>query len=189
MQLGLFDGLPHFIQPIVARMNSSVLALKDFIPVELCCLDYRPERGAAIDPHTDDCWIWGEKLVTLNLLSDTILTFSTPHTTPTDNTVPPTLEKHASSDTTPSSHEAPPTVVVEVLLPRLSLVTVEGPVRHNWQHSIKREHITKRRVAITLRELACDFLSGGSHEATGRDILAKAAHFNGHPINLNRNTT
>ena len=30
--------------------------------------------GACINPHIDDCWIWGERIVQLNLMSDTYLT-------------------------------------------------------------------------------------------------------------------
>ena len=52
-------------------MRSNVTSLNDFRCVELCNLCYEPDRGAAIDPHKDDEWLWGERLVTLNLLSDT----------------------------------------------------------------------------------------------------------------------
>uniref|UniRef100_K7F0I8 Alpha-ketoglutarate-dependent dioxygenase AlkB-like domain-containing protein n=1 Tax=Pelodiscus sinensis TaxID=13735 RepID=K7F0I8_PELSI len=51
-------------------------ALEDFFPVEQCNLDYLPERGSAIDPHFDDWWLWGERLVSLNLLSKTVLSMS-----------------------------------------------------------------------------------------------------------------
>eukprot|EP01066_Platyproteum_vivax_P017942 Platyproteum_vivax@DN7459_c0_g1_i10.p1 len=40
-------------------------------------MEYTPERGSAIDPHFDDFWLWGERLLTLNLLTNTTLTFST----------------------------------------------------------------------------------------------------------------
>ena len=52
----------------------NVPALKDFQTVEQCTLEYNPERGASIDPHIDDCWIWGERIVTVNVISDSILT-------------------------------------------------------------------------------------------------------------------
>ena len=171
VQLGLFNGLPSYIQPLLARLNSKVPCLKDFVPVELCCLDYKPERGAAIDPHTDDSWVWGERLVTINLLSSTILTFSN-------------CCSSGSISNSSASLETP--TLVEVLLPQRSLVVVMGWARHKWQHSIKREHISSRRIAITLRELAGEFLPGGRHEAAGRTILDMAAKFAGSPINLNR---
>lgn len=50
--------------------------LSDFKIVELCHLEYCPERGASIDPHADDSWLWGERLVTINLNSSTVLTLT-----------------------------------------------------------------------------------------------------------------
>ena len=76
VKLGSFNGLPPFSERVVKRMQSELEELRDFTPVELCNLDYSPERGSAIDPHMDDSWIWGERLVTINLLSPTYLTFS-----------------------------------------------------------------------------------------------------------------
>ena len=76
VKLGSFNGLPPFSERLVKRMQSELEELRGFTPVELCNLDYSPERGSAIDPHMDDDWIWGERLITLNLLSPTYLTFS-----------------------------------------------------------------------------------------------------------------
>ena len=76
VKLGSFNGLPPFSERLVKQIQSEVEEVRGFTPVELCNLDYSPERGSAIDPHTDDDWIWGERLVTLNLLSPTYLTFS-----------------------------------------------------------------------------------------------------------------
>ena len=50
--------------------------LSAYEPVEQCHLDYSPDRGSAIDPHRDDTWLWGEQLVTVNLLADSVLTFT-----------------------------------------------------------------------------------------------------------------
>ena len=176
VQMGDFNGLPSFIKPFVARITSEVT--KHFIPVELCCLDYRPERGACIDPHRDDCWLWGNQLLTLNLLSDTTLTFS-----------PPTSHNSFSPDFTTFSplHNPVDPVQIEVVLPRRSLVLVGGSSRYHWEHSIQRHHVTSHRVAITLRELAKEFLPGGrSYETTGKIILDMAANFDGQPTNRHR---
>ncbi|XP_075761087.1 alpha-ketoglutarate-dependent dioxygenase alkB homolog 4 isoform X2 [Pelodiscus sinensis] len=75
LKTGGFFGLPSFSQEIVQRMKAHS-ALEDFFPVEQCNLDYLPERGSAIDPHFDDWWLWGERLVSLNLLSKTVLSMS-----------------------------------------------------------------------------------------------------------------
>ena len=48
--------------------------LKGYQTVEQCSIEYRPETGAGIDPHIDDCWVWGERIVQLNMGSDSVLT-------------------------------------------------------------------------------------------------------------------
>ncbi|KAM4760594.1 alpha-ketoglutarate-dependent dioxygenase alkB homolog 4 isoform 1-T1 [Cyanocitta cristata] len=75
LKAGSFTGLPGFSRKIVAQMKACAV-LSGFLPVEQCNLDYRPERGSAIDPHFDDWWLWGERLVSLNLLSKTVLSMS-----------------------------------------------------------------------------------------------------------------
>lgn len=70
-----FTGFPQFTQFVQARFNEVDL-LRDFQTVEQCSLDYTISRGASIDPHIDDCWIWGERIPTLSLLSDSVLTLN-----------------------------------------------------------------------------------------------------------------
>merc|ERR1712083_31929 len=50
-------------------------SLRDYKPVEQSYIEYRASTGARIDAHVDDCWIWGERIVQVNLMSDSILTF------------------------------------------------------------------------------------------------------------------
>lgn len=157
--------------------------MEDFVPVELCNLDYRPERGAAIDPHTDDTWLWGERLVTLNLLSDTTLTFShqgrTSSPTPSKEHTTPSQAQEYVPGPTPSQ-----CVDVRIFMPRRSLIVVQGSARYQWQHSIQRADVTARRVAVTLRELSKEFLPGGTgYEPTGKAILQAAALYNGQQTN------
>lgn len=130
-----FSGLPPFSEIIVQRMKhianpitGKTDLLADFEQVELCNLDYEPERGACIEFHKDDEWLWGKRLVTLNLLSDTYLSF-----------------------TPPTSDNAP---IVSVPLPRRSLVIVDNDARYVWKHAILPDHINTRRIACTIRELS-----------------------------------
>lgn len=127
--------------------------LQNFKPVELCNLDYRPERGASIDPHLDDTWLWGEHLVTINLLSDTVLTL--------------TNSEHFYE--------------IRIPMPRHSLVILKGQSRYNWMHGIKREDIKMRRIAVTLRELSGEFLSGQAYMQIGKPLLELALSYNGLP--------
>lgn len=120
--------------------------------MEQCNLEYLPERGSAIDPHIDDEWLWGEQLITLNLLSDTFLTF---------------VKEELN-------------VEVRVPLPRLSLLIVSGAARHSWKHAIYRRDIYDRRIAITFRELSVEFREpgGGQHEI-GEKLEQIACQFDG----------
>ena len=156
LKLGGFSGLPPFSKLIIERIqNSGLPILSEFQPVELCNLDYNPVRGSSIDPHMDDTWLWGERLITLNLLSPTVLTF-------TKNTTE-----------------------VAVPMPSRSLIIVSGPARHHWKHAIKRQDICARRIAITLRELSNEFSKGSSHEEIGSAILEQAMAFQGTTVCYN----
>ena len=181
-------------------MRGLVDTLADFTPVELCNLDYQPERGAHIEAHRDDSWLWGERLVTVNLLSPVLLTFtyphsstppsSTPHTTqPTSDSPhsppPPSSTPHTTQPISDSPHSPPPpSSHVHIPLPPRSLVVVQGPARHLWLHSILSRHVISRRVGITLRELSNEFLAGGKAEEMGGLMLEIARQFNRTPTNL-----
>lgn len=141
-------------------MNTEPL-LADFHPVEQCNLEYSPERGSAIDPHLDDSWLWGERLVTLNLLSDTIITMSI---------------DQGCGDMDRGE------IRVAVNIPRRSLFVMYGEARHQWKHAIYREHIHSRRVCSTFRELTDEFLTGGEQEKLGSELLDVASNFNGVPV-------
>lgn len=73
VKVGSFCGFPRSTQFTQERFKS-VISLKDYKTVEQCSIEYRPETGARIDPHIDDCWVWGERIVQLNMLSDSVLT-------------------------------------------------------------------------------------------------------------------
>ncbi|XP_071789689.1 alpha-ketoglutarate-dependent dioxygenase alkB homolog 4-like [Asterias amurensis] len=170
LKTGSFTGLPPFIQPFVNRINSHP-GLGDFVPVELCNLDYRPDRGSSIDPHRDDSWLWGERLITINLLSGTFLDM-TPVTTSD-------LTPVTTSDTTSAEHDPQTALTVRIPLPARSLIVVSGAARHDWNHGICRGAIIARRLAITLRELTETFLDGGSEETVGREVLSIAGTYTG----------
>lgn len=158
-----FTGLPAFSKFLVDRFTD-LKNLTDFIPVELCNLEYDPARGSAIDPHFDDFWIWGERLITVNLLADTYLSL-------TMDKVPSRLLVD-QSDLLNSE--------VRVPLPRRSLVVVSGPARYDWKHGILRCDISNRRLAMTFRELTPEFLPGGLYyEDVGRLVIERALTYCG----------
>lgn len=160
VRVGDFTGLPAISRHLVDRMSKAP-QLASFKPVEQCNLDYDPVRGSAIDPHLDDSWLWGEHLVTINLLSDTVLTMS------------------LDGGWGDMEHGE---VRVAVHLPRRSLVVLYGEARHRWKHAIHRKHIHGRRVCSTFRELSAEFLQGGEHEKLGSELLDLALRFKGAPL-------
>lgn len=157
LKLTYFNGLPAFSKVVIERMWQTVPTLSDFKVVELCNLEYMPERGAAIDPHFDDFWLWGERLVTLNLLSPTIMTMS---------------------------HDQLKTEV-DFEMPRRSLIIMAGPARYEWKHEIKRHNIRSRRIAITFRELSSEFSIGGPNESLGKQVYETALSFTGKSVQEN----
>lgn len=126
--------------------------LVDFHPVEMCNLEYQKDRGAHIDFHFDDFWLWGERLVTLNLLSSSTLTFTC---------------------------DSQPNAKVRVPMPRRSLIVVSGPARHDWKHGIDPKDIQGRRIASTFRELSAEFQEKGARYEEGQALLNLALTFEG----------
>ncbi|OXB78848.1 UNVERIFIED_CONTAM: hypothetical protein H355_011253 [Colinus virginianus] len=201
LKAGGFTGLPSFSKRIVAQMEACSV-LRGFLPVEQCNLDYRPERGSAIDPHFDDWWLWGERLVSLNLLSKTVLSMSCD----SEDSIQlfPTFSNENGGLTPPgpltqtSPRENPGTrgsscplsprfvprkdVTVAIHLPRRSLLVLHGDARYKWKHAIHRRHIQQRRVCVTFRELSAEFSAGGRHEELGKELLEIALSFQGTPV-------
>ena len=154
LNLEPFKGLPGFAESILDKIAAQP-PLSDFQCVELCNLEYLPCRGSSIDAHIDDEWLWGERLITLNLASSTFLTL-----TPLE---PVNCGAYAT---------------VKVKMPRRSLLVMGGDSRHIWKHAIDAADITARRVAMTFRELTEEFLTGGQRDV-GRQLLEIARSFGG----------
>lgn len=72
---GKFDGFPKFSKFLQDRFQEFDL-LKGYEVIEQCSLEYDPSKGASIDPHIDDCWVWGERILTVNCLADSALTMT-----------------------------------------------------------------------------------------------------------------
>ncbi|XP_055964201.1 alpha-ketoglutarate-dependent dioxygenase alkB homolog 4 [Sorex fumeus] len=178
-----FSGLPAFSRDLVRRMGLYP-ALAGFQPVEQCNLDYCPERGSAIDPHLDDAWLWGERLVSLNLLSPTVLTLTREESGSLLLSLAPSDLPEAWGGGLVAAGRSVPCQEVEVAvpLPRRSLLVLGGAARHQWHHAIRRRDIQARRVCITFRELAADFLPGGQQQELGQELLRIALSFQGRPL-------
>lgn len=170
-----FKGFPLSTKFVQDRFEQ-IPIMKNFFTIEQCSLEYNPELGASIDPHVDDCWIWGERIVTLSLLADTVLTL-TPHCVKYNNQY--NIDYIPNAECLPNvmnsdNHQVD---VVRILMPRRSLLVLYGKPRYLWEHCILREDILKRRVCIAYREFTPPYLKGGKHFSESCDILQKAQLF------------
>ncbi|KAM5181771.1 alpha-ketoglutarate-dependent dioxygenase alkB homolog 4 isoform 2-T2 [Mantella aurantiaca] len=200
IKVGSFTGLPNFSKVLWERMKTHTV-LEGFLPVEQCNLDYNSDRGSAIDPHYDDSWLWGERLVSLNLFSDTVLTMTSSSTDTLQLLSSRNLSDEPngilnldanyrshlnnaqdalSGTQTALVHCAEVEVAID--LPRRSLVVLYGNARYSWKHAIYRQHINQRRVCSTFRELSAEFMAGGTQEKVGQMLLEIALGFQGKSV-------
>jgi alkylated DNA repair protein alkB family protein 4 len=117
-----FPDYKNFIQN---RLNT-IEFLKDFAIDEIGNLYYEASMGAHIDPHIDHYWIWGDRIVGINLLSETFITFSIEH----DN----------------FSYE------IDLPIGTGDVYVMTEESRYIWKHSVKKENVNKDRIVMTMRE-------------------------------------
>lgn len=149
VSVGNFGGFPDFANHLFSRMQTNYPdRLGDFAPVEFCILEYTPERGSYIRPHYDDKWIWGDRLITVNLLSATSLRLT-------------------------REFNIPPYEIV-IRMPERSLLVIHGEARYDWHHSISRYDIKSRRVAMTWREFSDEIIKDDEHKDFVAEVFAIA---------------
>jgi len=198
-KVGAFQGFPMPTKFIQDRFKT-VSSLKDYRTVEQCSIEYRPEKGACISPHIDDCWIWGERIVQLNLMSDTYLTLLPFESTEpvrynlqdvakypkvmNDKTGEVKFNPFESTDETWKSNQAysiensiDKKYVIKIPLPRRSLLIMYGNPRYDWEHCVLRKDISSRRIVIAYREFTPTYLPNGEEESIGEEILLQAEKF------------
>lgn len=144
--------MPAYSEQILDRMTTMAPddALSSYVPFELCNLEYDPDRRSCIDFHIDDTWIWGERLISVNLLAGSVMTMIRDD---------PVGEKR----------------LLYVPMPRRSLLCMAGPMRYGWKHGVLPEHIQDRRIALTMREASKEFQLGGDlYEKWGRTLIDRA---------------
>lgn len=127
LNLSDVNGIPAPLKPLIAAVESFALEKtgESFEIAEANILDYSPERFSSFDPHVDDTWIWGRRIVGANLLTDCPFTF-------------------VSSEG----------LCVTALLPRRSFFIMSGKSRYEWMHGIRPGSFKGRRISITFRELS-----------------------------------
>lgn len=150
VSVGDFAGFPEFANNLFTRMQTiQDQLLDDFVPVEFCILEYTPERGSYIRPHYDDKWIWGDRLITVNLLSETILRLT-------------------------REYKIPPYEIL-IKMPARSLIVIQGEARYDWHHSISRYDIKARRIAMTWREFSEEIMRDEEYRDFVTDVISIAS--------------
>lgn len=133
LRLGEFNGFPTTTQFVQEKFRNVPL-LKDFQTVEQCTLEYDPLRGASIDPHIDDCWVWGERIVTVNVLGDSVLTmnkYKGPDTRYNLTSVDEYSSELILNGTKPNqTDQADNNFVVRLPMPERSLMVLYGDARY-----------------------------------------------------------
>ena len=89
MKIGKFKGLPQYSKDFIFDKLDMLkkegndqfpLGFKEkietFKPIEVNILEYIESLGSNLAPHFDDFWIWGERIIGVNLLSDTVMRYT-----------------------------------------------------------------------------------------------------------------
>lgn len=171
IRLGDFNGFPKCFQFVQNRFKTLDM-LSDFQTIEQCSLEYDPLRGASIDPHVDDCWIWGERIVTVNLLSDSVLTMTWNQKRNKYN-----LDYIKNWGATYEQDLNMSNYVVRVPMPRRSLLVIYGDARYNWEHQVLRKDIKDKRICLAYREFTPPYLKSGEFYRQVEDVFTKATNF------------
>jgi hypothetical protein len=137
----------------------------DFVPVEFSCLDYRPDVASNLDPHVDDEWAWGGRVLGVSLLCDAVMTFvqrtpgiSCSTVSMTEVTASSMESSSPAAVSAAADDHSPRPLEFRAVLPRRALFTLAQGSRHEWLHGIASVDIPSRRVSITIREFASGFL-------------------------------
>ncbi|XP_034180112.1 alpha-ketoglutarate-dependent dioxygenase alkB homolog 4 [Osmia lignaria lignaria] len=162
LRLGSFNGFPISTQ-FVQDKFSKVPILSDFQTIEQCTLEYDPLRGASIDPHIDDCWVWGERIVTVNVMGDSVLTMSPYHGLDTKYNLNSITEysttcKDLKFDVE-NERNNDKDVIVRLPMPEGSLMVLYGSARYKWEHCVLREDVKSRRICLAYREFTPPYLN------------------------------
>ncbi|TKR67378.1 hypothetical protein L596_023539 [Steinernema carpocapsae] len=140
-----FVGMPDYADLVLNKMSHiSSTKLGSYQPFELCNLEYDDDRMSAIEMHQDDMWIWGNRLISLNLINGSVMTLVNE------------TEKR----------------LLYVLMTRRSLLCMADDARYQWKHGVYAKHIRGRRIALTMREPAPAFQEGGElYEKFGKELI------------------
>lgn len=187
LAMGAFRGFPSFSAFVQNKFRDRPI-MRDFQSIEQCSLEYDETKGASIDPHIDDCWIWGERVVTVNCLSDSVLTLSLYKGDKRRYNLPLVdlyRNKLLSDLLHVESLAAFENTIIRLPMPNRSLMVLYGSPRYQWEHCVLREDIVGRRVCVAYREFTTPYLCESQEESSinmdefikGNRVLQQSRHF------------
>ncbi|PAV63511.1 hypothetical protein WR25_07684 [Diploscapter pachys] len=140
-----FEGMPEYADFVLEKMRSiDAKRLGNYFPYEMCNLEYEEVKKRGIEMHQDDMWIWGNRLISINLINGTVMTL-----------------------TNESTRQ-----LCYVLMPHRSLLCMADSIRYDWKHGVMAYHVRGRRIALTMREPALAFQEGGQlYEKYGKELI------------------
>jgi len=127
------------------------------------------DRGSREGVVAEDADFGGERLTSDD--HSTALGNTSEHSGDSPDSIIPS--SHIASSTPSSSAR------VHLPMPPRSMMVLYGPARDTWVHEVRRCDIKAKRIAIAFRELAEEFLPGGKSEEVGKNVLERAARFDG----------
>ena len=158
--MGDFGGFPNFTKFIQNRFRTIPL-LESYQSIEQCFLEYEQKVGASIEQHIDDCWVWGERILTVSMLSDSVLTMTyfdyavernaKRYNLDTFRQFNPDLYYSILKDNE-LKNDQDKGIIIRIPMPRRSLLVLYDRARYEWEHRILRQDIIGRRVCIAYRE-------------------------------------
>lgn len=127
VNLPVVPGVPKALKTLLEAASAFAVQCtrNEFVLAEASVLEYTDAKMSSFDPHVDDTWLWGPRIVGVNLLEDCVFSFVN------------------------AAGEA-----VNALLPRRCFFLMSGDCRYNWMHGIHPTSFVRRRVSVTLRELS-----------------------------------
>jgi alkylated DNA repair dioxygenase AlkB len=131
------SNLPNEVKSLINKLTKNIksdnldINLEDYDVAGVGNLLYSNVNGSHIEPHIDDVWVWGRRIIGVNLFSDTTMTFS--------------IEVD-------DNFSAKILVELDIPLKAGDIYIMTNNARYIWKHSIKKEFILSDRIAITVRE-------------------------------------
>lgn len=162
LRIECFQGFSDNAAFVRKRLNDVEL-INNFHTIEECYLEYDSQRGSHIEPHLDDVWIWGERIVTVNCIGDSVLTFTKHIPTYPQQYNLDCIEEYKEFLIEPLSDSIQDNMLIRIPMAARSLIIIYGSPRYQFEHSVLREDISDRRVCIAYREFTPRYLNLCEH--------------------------